>query len=136
MVPLLGKEISSAHANVELVEVGCYRLLQQLWVAEIRSMEVLAWCWYCRSISSFLPSYWRRLVVMPPISYRRKARDTHPDKRGKDVSAEEAAEAFRQVVHAFEILSDDNSRRRYDRGDDVGSSTSSTSSSSSSSSYK
>ena len=69
-------------------------------------------------------------------AYRRKARDTHPDKRGKDVSAEEAAEAFRQVVHAFEILSDDNSRRRYDRGEDVGSSTSSTSSSSSSSSYQ
>ena len=36
-------------------------------------------------------------------AYRRKAMDTHPDKRGKDVSAEEAAEAFRQVVHAFEV---------------------------------
>ena len=58
-------------------------------------------------------------------AYRRKAMDTHPDKRGEDVSAEEAAEAFRQVVHAFEVLSDDNSRRRYDRGEDVGSSTSS-----------
>lgn len=58
-------------------------------------------------------------------AYRRKARDTHPDKRGDEVSAEEAAEAFRQVVHAFEVLSDDNSRRRYDRGEDVGSSTSS-----------
>lgn len=66
-------------------------------------------------------------------AYRRKAMDTHPDKRGKDVSAEEAAEAFRQVVHAFEVLSDDNSRRRYDRGEDIGSSTSSKQSSSSSS---
>ena len=36
-------------------------------------------------------------------AYRRKAMDTHPDKRGKDVSAEEAAEAFRRVVHAFEV---------------------------------
>lgn len=71
-------------------------------------------------------------------AYRRKAMDTHPDKRGKDVSAEEAAEAFRQVVFAFEILSDENSRRRYDRGENVGSSTSSSSSkpSSSSSTYQ
>ena len=67
-------------------------------------------------------------------AYRRKAIDTHPDKRSKDVSAEEAAEAFRQVVHAFEILSDENSRRRYDRGEDVGSSTSSSSTTPSSSS--
>ena len=65
-------------------------------------------------------------------AYRRKAQLTHPDKN-KDVSAEEAAEAFRQVVHAFEILSDDNSRRRYDRGQDVGSSSSSSSHRSSSS---
>jgi curved DNA-binding protein CbpA len=47
-------------------------------------------------------------------AYRRKALDTHPDKN-KDVPPEEAAEAFRQVVHAFEILSDDASRKRYDR---------------------
>ena len=47
-------------------------------------------------------------------AYRRKARDTHPDKN-KDVPPDEAAEAFRQVVHAFEILSDESSRQRYDR---------------------
>lgn len=47
-------------------------------------------------------------------AYRRKARDTHPDKN-KQVSPEEAAEAFRKVVHAFEILSDESSRRQYDR---------------------
>jgi len=47
-------------------------------------------------------------------AYRRKALDTHPDKN-KGIPAEEAAEAFRQVVHAFEILSDDQSRRHYDR---------------------
>lgn len=69
-------------------------------------------------------------------AYRRKAMDTHPDKRSKGVSAEEAAEAFRQVVHAFEVLSDENSRRRYDRGEDVGSSTSSSSKPPSSSSYQ
>jgi curved DNA-binding protein CbpA len=47
-------------------------------------------------------------------AYRRKARDTHPDKR-KDVPPEEAAESFRKVVHAFEILSDSESRKHYDR---------------------
>lgn len=56
-------------------------------------------------------------------AYRRKALDTHPDKN-RDVPPERAAEAFRQVVHAFEILSDDVSRKRYDRtgrSDDNGS---------------
>ena len=47
-------------------------------------------------------------------AYRKKALDTHPDKN-KDVPQEEAAEAFRRVVHAFEILSDKDSRQRYDR---------------------
>ena len=47
-------------------------------------------------------------------AYRRKALDTHPDKN-TDVPADEAAEGFRQVVHAFEVLSDDASRRYYDK---------------------
>lgn len=47
-------------------------------------------------------------------AYRRKALDTHPDKN-RNVPPDEAAETFRQVVHAFEILSDDSSRQRYDR---------------------
>ena len=47
-------------------------------------------------------------------AYRRKARDTHPDKN-QGVPPQEAAEQFRNVVHAFEILSDTNSRRRYDQ---------------------
>lgn len=46
-------------------------------------------------------------------AYRRKALDTHPDKnKGRE---EEAAKDFQKVVHAFEILSDKNSRNRYDR---------------------
>ena len=48
-------------------------------------------------------------------AYRRKALDTHPDKN-KNVPPEQAAEAFHRVVHAFEVLSDDQSRRQYDRG--------------------
>ncbi|CAJ1945074.1 unnamed protein product [Cylindrotheca closterium] len=47
-------------------------------------------------------------------AYRRKALDTHPDKN-KGVPPEEAAAAFHKVVHAFEILSDSDSRNRYDR---------------------
>ena len=51
-------------------------------------------------------------------AYRRKARDTHPDKN-RNVSAEDAAIEFHRVVHAFEVLSDVASRRRYDvRGDE------------------
>ena len=47
-------------------------------------------------------------------AYRRKALESHPDKN-TDVSKEEAAEAFQKVVHAFEVLSDDSTRRLYDR---------------------
>jgi curved DNA-binding protein CbpA len=47
-------------------------------------------------------------------AYRKKALDTHPDKN-RGVPPEEAAAAFHKVVHAFEILSDQTSRQRYDR---------------------
>lgn len=47
-------------------------------------------------------------------AYRRKALDTHPDKN-TNIPADEAAEAFRKVVHAFETLSDERSRKYYDR---------------------
>jgi hypothetical protein len=46
-------------------------------------------------------------------AYRRKALETHPDKQ-TSVNAEEAAAAFRAVVHAFEVLSDPDRRERYD----------------------
>lgn len=47
-------------------------------------------------------------------AYRRKALDTHPDKN-INVPPEQAAQEFHKVVHAFEILSDEKSRRRYDQ---------------------
>lgn len=47
-------------------------------------------------------------------AYRQKAKDTHPDKN-PDVDPSESAELFRKVAAAFEVLSDDESRMRYDR---------------------
>jgi hypothetical protein len=47
-------------------------------------------------------------------AYRSKARDTHPDKQ-RGVDPEVAAIAFREIVEAYEVLSDDVSRRRYDQ---------------------
>lgn len=45
-------------------------------------------------------------------AYRRKAREHHPDAGGDE-------EAFKQVTHAYQVLSDDQKRARYDRfGDD------------------
>ncbi|EJK65260.1 hypothetical protein THAOC_13900, partial [Thalassiosira oceanica] len=42
-------------------------------------------------------------------AYRSKAKESHPDKNpGRE---EEASEKFRKVAHAFEVLSDVNSRR-------------------------
>jgi hypothetical protein len=47
-------------------------------------------------------------------AYRKKARDTHPDKqRGQD--EEEATKKFRQIADAYEVLSDKKSRADYDR---------------------
>jgi molecular chaperone DnaJ len=45
-------------------------------------------------------------------AYRRKAREHHPDAGGDE-------EAFKQITHAYQVLSDPQSRMRYDRfGDD------------------
>lgn len=46
-------------------------------------------------------------------AYRRKARETHPDKQ-IGVNTELASMEFREVVEAYEILSDDESRKHYD----------------------
>lgn len=47
-------------------------------------------------------------------AYRQKARDTHPDKN-PGVDPDVASERFRNVADAYEILSDENARRQYDR---------------------
>src|SRR5258708_31833143 len=45
-------------------------------------------------------------------SYRTLARKYHPDLNPSD---KEAAERFREVQEAYEVLSDDEKRKRYDR---------------------
>lgn len=45
-------------------------------------------------------------------AYRRKARESHPDAGGDE-------ETFKEVTHAYQVLSDPNKKQRYDRfGDD------------------
>lgn len=51
-------------------------------------------------------------------AYRKKARDTHPDKQ-IGIDPEISAQQFREVVEAYEILSDKNSRQNYDRTGDI-----------------
>ena len=45
-------------------------------------------------------------------AYRRRARDLHPDANPNDPTAEER---FKELAHAYEVLSDGNMRARYDR---------------------
>ncbi len=49
-------------------------------------------------------------------AFRRIARTTHPDANGGDP---ESAAAFREAAEAYEVLSDPDRRRRYDRGDTI-----------------
>jgi len=45
-------------------------------------------------------------------AYRQKALQYHPDKNPGDKAAEEK---FKEAAEAYEILSDDNKKARYDR---------------------
>jgi len=88
----------------------------------LRPIFLLIWCWlYSTRIAAAEDNLYQILGVQKTASikeikraYRRKALDTHPDKN-TGVDPEEAAEAFRKVVHAFEILSDESTRRFYDK---------------------
>lgn len=50
-------------------------------------------------------------------AYRRKAREFHPDANPDDVSA---ADQFKEVARAYQVLSDDQQRARYDRYGEAG----------------
>ena len=49
-------------------------------------------------------------------SFRRLARESHPDANPDDPTAEER---FREIAEAYEVLSDPTRRQRYDRGDTI-----------------
>lgn len=49
-------------------------------------------------------------------AFRRLARETHPDANPGDARAEQR---FREVAAAYEVLSDPDRRRRYDRGETI-----------------
>jgi len=50
-------------------------------------------------------------------AFRKLARDTHPDANPDDPTAEER---FRAIAEAYEVLSDESKRARYDRGETFG----------------
>lgn len=50
-------------------------------------------------------------------AYRRRAREFHPDTNPDD---QHAAEQFKEVAHAYQVLSDDEQRARYDQFGEAG----------------
>lgn len=87
-----------------------------MYIACLRSFQILSFLLFaCGEEDLYKLLGVSRTATVQEIksAYRRKAKDTHPDKNiGRE---EEAAKEFQKVVHAFDILSDKDSRHRYDR---------------------
>ena len=52
-------------------------------------------------------------------AYRALALEWHPDKHKGEVEKEKAEKQFQLVAEAYEVLSDNEKRNKYDRGEDV-----------------
>eukprot|EP00607_Mallomonas_marina_P008829 CAMPEP_0182419314 /NCGR_PEP_ID=MMETSP1167-20130531/3770_1 /TAXON_ID=2988 /ORGANISM="Mallomonas Sp, Strain CCMP3275" /LENGTH=184 /DNA_ID=CAMNT_0024594153 /DNA_START=1092 /DNA_END=1646 /DNA_ORIENTATION=+ len=52
-------------------------------------------------------------------AYREQALQWHPDKHTGEEEKEKAEKQFQLVAEAYEVLSDDEKRAKYDRGEDV-----------------
>jgi DnaJ family protein C protein 3 len=52
-------------------------------------------------------------------AYHKLAKQYHPDKVGSDEDKPAAEAMFKKIARAYEVLSDEDTRRRYDAGEDV-----------------
>lgn len=52
-------------------------------------------------------------------AYKTLAKVYHPDKQAGVVDKKAAEDKFKDVAEAYEVLSDDEKRAAYDRGDDL-----------------
>lgn len=52
-------------------------------------------------------------------AYRKLAKDFHPDKHVSEEDKKAAEQKFLEVTEAYEVLSDEEARGRYDRGEDI-----------------
>lgn len=52
-------------------------------------------------------------------AYRALAKQYHPDKVHSSKEKADSEEKFKEVAEAYEVLSDDEKRAAYDRGDDL-----------------
>ncbi len=61
-----------------------------------------------------------KALHLTPQAYRSLAKRLHPDKAAAEgIAKEDAEKKFHDLAEAYEVLSDEQKRARYDRGDDV-----------------
>ena len=52
------------------------------------------------------------------IAYYKLAQKYHPDKQGSSSNPKEAEEKFKAISHAYELIKDEDSKKRYDKAKD------------------